>query len=56
MINREHFFKDDSEVGIYLQVPLYEQSVDEECSDWLEIVSKSDCNINDERIGKFISL
>ena len=50
MINREHFFKDDSEVGIYIQVPLYEQSVDEACSDWLEIVSKSDCNINDERI------
>ena len=50
MINREHFFKDDSEVGIYLQIPLYEQSVDEECSDWLEIVSKSDCNIDDERI------
>jgi len=50
MINREHFFKNDSEVGIYLQVPLYEQSVDEACSDWLDIVSKSDCNINEEKI------
>ena len=50
MINRNHFFKDDSEVGIYLQVPLYEQLLDQACSDWLDIVSKSDCNINDERI------
>ena len=50
MANREYFFKDESEVGIYLQAPLYEASLDEACSEWLSIALQSDCNITDEKI------
>ena len=50
MINREYFFNNDSDVGIYLQVPLYQQSIDEICSEWLSILSKSNCNIDDKNI------
>ena len=50
MINRESFFKDKSEVGIYLQVPLYKELIDEACSEWLDILSKSNCNISDDKI------
>lgn len=50
MVNREYFFKEKSEVGIYLQVPLYKESFEEACKDWLDIVSKSECDISDEKI------
>jgi len=50
MNNREYFFKDESEVGIYLQIPLYDDLFDNACAEWLEIASKSECNISDEKI------
>ncbi len=50
MKNRNRFFKNESDVGIYLQVPLYEKSIEQECSDWLEIISKSEFNIEDQNI------
>lgn len=50
MKNRSYFFKEETEVGIYLQVPLYNESIDKACSQWLEILLQSKCCINDERI------
>ena len=50
MANKEYFFKDELEVGIYLQVPLYQESMDDACSEWLSIASTSNCNISDKKI------
>ena len=50
MTNKEYFFKDELEVGIYLQVPLYKESMDDACSEWLSIALTSNCNISDEKI------
>ena len=50
MINKEYFFKNEHDVGIYLQVPLYSESIDDACLDWLTIAKTADCNISDERI------
>ena len=50
MTNKEYFFKDERDVGIYLQVPLYLESIDDACSEWLSIAKTADCNISDEKI------
>lgn len=50
MKNRSFFFEKESEVGIYLQVPLYKQSIDVACSEWLEILLESKCCSSDEKI------
>ena len=50
MVNKNHFFTSSAEVGIYLQIPLYNQSIDEACEKWLDILLKSKCNLVDKKI------
>ena len=50
MINKNHFFKKNTDVGIYLQIPLYEKSIDQACEHWLDILLDSECNLTDEKI------
>ena len=41
MNHRELLFKSLSDVGIYLQIPLYNQTVEDVAENWLEILLKS---------------
>jgi len=50
MNHREYLFKSMSEVGIYLQIPLYGESVDEVAEKWLKILVHSECGINESGI------
>ena len=50
MDHKEELFGNDSEVGIYLQIPLYNQTVEEIAEDWLNILSNSNCGIHEEQI------
>ena len=50
MDNRNELFENKTDVGIYLQVPLYNHHYEEIVEDWYEILNKSRCNINMEKI------
>ncbi len=50
MENKSQLFNDDSEVGIYLQIPLYKQSIEDVVEKWYDILEESNCNIDLERI------
>ena len=50
MDHRETLFNSNSEVGIYLQIPLYNETVEDVAEDWLKILIKSNCGINEDGI------
>jgi D-lactate dehydrogenase (cytochrome) len=50
MDHKEELFEDVSDVGIYLQIPLYNQTVEEISEDWLDILVNSNCGIREEKI------
>ena len=50
MNHREYLFTSMSEVGIYIQIPLYNESVDEVAEKWLKILSDAECGINEDGI------
>ncbi len=47
MDNKEKLFQSDSEVGIYLQIPLYKQKVADVAEDWLNVLQQSKCKIQE---------
>ena len=50
MDHKEELFEDSSDVGIYLQIPLYNQTVEEIAEDWLDVLANSDCGIHEDKI------
>jgi len=50
MNHREKLFNSTSEVGIYLQIPLYNKMVEDVAENWFNILLKSDCNIHEDGI------
>ena len=50
MNHREKLFNSTSEVGIYLQIPLYNETVEDVAENWFNILLKSDCNIHEDGI------
>tara|TARA_B110001454_G_scaffold142655_1_gene132457 strand:+ start:90 stop:1739 length:1650 start_codon:yes stop_codon:yes gene_type:complete len=50
MDHRETLFYSNSEVGIYLQIPLYNETVEDVAEDWLNILTKSNCGIHEDGI------
>ena len=50
MINRDKFFKDKEQVAVYLQVPIFNLSIERACQDWLNILLNSNCKIEDSSI------
>ena len=50
MDNRSYFFADDNEVGIYLQIPLYNEELEEAAEKYLVMLEKSKCGIQEDRI------
>ena len=43
-------FQSDSEVGVYLQIPLYDQKVEEVAESWLNVLLLSKCGIHENSI------
>ena len=50
MDHREILFNSNSEVGIYLQIPLYNETVEDVAEDWLNILTKSNCGIHEDGV------
>ena len=50
MDNKSNLFKSKTEVGIYLQIPLYKQNIEEASEYWFNIINRSNCNINLDRV------
>tara|TARA_B100001250_G_C19771356_1_gene777309 strand:- start:140 stop:1732 length:1593 start_codon:yes stop_codon:yes gene_type:complete len=51
----EDFFKNNSDTGIYIQVPIYSKSVDKVSEFWFETLVNSGCDINVDEIIIFSS-
>ena len=50
MDHKTELFQSKSEVGIYLQFPLYDQKIEDVAEDWMEILQKSKCGIKEDCI------
>lgn len=50
MDHKEKLFQSDSEVGIYLQIPLYGQKVEDVADHWLNVLLLSKCRIQENSI------
>ena len=50
MDHKEKLFHSESEVGIYLQIPLYNKKIEDEAEKWLDILQSSKCGINEDAI------
>ncbi len=50
MDHREKLFQLDSEVGIYLQIPLYGQTIEDVAANWLNVLQLSKCGIHENGI------
>ena len=50
MDHREKLFHSDMEVGIYLQIPLYGQNVEDVAENWLNVLKRSKCGIQENSI------
>tara|TARA_B100000945_G_C20414230_1_gene614283 strand:- start:1082 stop:2680 length:1599 start_codon:yes stop_codon:yes gene_type:complete len=50
MKHYETLFHSSTDVGIYMQIPLYNQTLEEAVLLWYKIINKSNCGINEENI------
>ena len=50
MEHKKQLFNSSTSVGIYLQYPSIEESMDDTINKWITLLEKSDCNINDHDI------
>jgi len=46
----DKLFKIEDEVGIYLQIPLYNDTIDIAAEKWFRIIQSSNCKVNEETI------
>ena len=50
MKNKNQLFNSSSEVGIYLQIPLYNKTIEDVAEYWFDFLIKSNCEINENYI------
>ncbi len=50
MEHKEKLFKTESSVGIYLQYPIFNNSIDEVIEKWVQLLDDSDCGIKDDNV------
>jgi len=50
MKHRNKLFKTSTEVGIYMQIPLYKKKIEDIAEDWMNILILSKCGIKDDDI------
>ena len=53
MQNRDYFFNNNNEVAVYIQMPVYNKSIDDAMNDWIKILQNFDSKID---LDKVISL
>ena len=46
MKHRNFLFKNDSDVGIYIQIPIYNSHLDEKSTEWIQLINKFDDTID----------
>ncbi len=46
MKHRNFLFKNDSDVGIYIQIPIYNSTVDTKITEWIQLINKFDETID----------
>ena len=50
MNNRSYLFDDDSQVGIYMQIPIFDKKVEDVVEYWMDILDKSKCDIGLDKV------
>ena len=45
MKNRDFLFKNDNDIGIYIQIPIYNSTLDEKSAEWIELINQFDHSI-----------
>ena len=50
MNNKEYLFEDKNTVGIYMQIPIFNQTIEDVVEEWMNILENSDCNINISKV------
>ena len=50
MKNKEFLFNNEQEVGLYIQIPIYNDDIELKTNEWAELLSKFDDNFNLENI------
>ena len=50
MKHKNKLFQSSKQVGIYLQVPIYNKGIEAIAEDWLQILMKSKCGIKENEI------
>ena len=50
MKHKEFLFKKDTDVGIYLQIPIYNNTLESKSLEWINLFNKFDRNINTDNI------
>lgn len=50
MTNKSYLFDDDTQVGIYMQIPIYDKKVEDLAEYWMNILDKSKCDIDLDKV------
>jgi len=50
MNNRSYLFDDNSQVGIYMQIPIFDKKVEDIAEYWMDILDKSKCGIDLDKV------
>ena len=50
MNNKSYLFDDDSQVGIYMQIPIFDKQVEDVVEYWMDILDESQCEINLDKV------
>ena len=50
MKHRKFLFKNEQDVGIYIQIPIYHSTIDEKSHKWIELISKFDNSIDMDNV------
>ena len=50
MKNSEFLFNTKNEVGIYMQIPIYDKTIEYEAEHWIDVIDNSKCNLDTDSI------
>ena len=50
MNNKEYLFEDKNTVGIYMKIPIFNQTIEDVVEEWMNILENSDCDINTSKV------
>ena len=50
MKNSDFLFNSKNEVGLYMQIPIYDKTIEDEAKYWIDIINDSKCNLDADSI------